>query len=312
MIVNPEGNVVLSSLGWVEGDAVWVLDTSSGDPTVVRFQSGARYASLHASGLNRFVVGHHFDGKRFELSVRTFAQPSVAEARAVISDHETALSGDPEAWRGLPFLFVEYLEFQPWRDFVLIRVLPSAGRVTIQRLEWYDDSYDKGYQGVTGVQSVPDDDAALIAVQRSSRLVLHDLETGRAKRFIDLADRGGSSALAFRPEAAELWATDYDTLLVLRTEDWRVIRSARLQDAAAGIQEFIGAFTFAVDGDCVVARPFSGDVVKLDRNLKVKRRASLGRQPLEAVALPGDAVVARDWKSGDLLQGSLKRTWFAG
>jgi len=35
-----------------------------------------------------------------------------------------------------------------------------------------------------------------------------------------------------------------------------------------------------------------------------------GRQPLEAVALPGGKIVARDWKTGDLLLGTLERRWF--
>jgi hypothetical protein len=41
--------------------------------------------------------------------------------------------------------------------------------------------------------------------------------------------------------------------------------------------------------------------------LKVAQVAKLGRQPLEAMALPGGDVVARDWKTGDLLRGTLKR-----
>ena len=63
MIVNPERSLVVSSLGWVEGDALWVLDTSRGTPTVVPLETGGRYASLHGSDLERFVVAHHFDDK---------------------------------------------------------------------------------------------------------------------------------------------------------------------------------------------------------------------------------------------------------
>jgi len=313
MIVNPERSLVVSSLGWVEGDALWVLDTSRGTPTVVPLETGGRYASLHGSDLERFVVAHHFDGKRFELSVRRFADPSQVQAHAVVTDREAKLAGDPAAWRGLPCLFVEYLAFSPWKDFVLIRVSPSVERVILQRLEWYDQSYDKGYQGVTGVLSVPEHDLALITIQRSSRLVLHDLNTGKAKRFIDLANRGGNPELAIRPAAGELWATDYDMLLVLRTKDWRVVRSARLQKAAAGTQQFVGKFAFAADGRCVLARPFSGDVVAVENDsLRVKSKARLGNQPLEVAALSDGNVVARDWKTGSLLQGVLRRSWFAG
>ena len=37
-----------------------------------------------------------------------------------------------------------------------------------------------------------------------------------------------------------------------------------------------------------------------------------GRRPLEVAALPRGEVVARDWKTGDLLRGKLERRWFAG
>ena len=311
MIANPNSNLLVSSLGWVEKDALWVFDASRTTASLVPLETGARYASLHSSGIDRFVVSHHFDSERFELSVRTFANPSQVQARAIISDRESKLTGDAAAWLGLPLLYVEHLTFHAWNDFVLIRVSPSVEAVSIQRLEWYGDDYDKGYQGVTGVVALPDD-LALITVQRSSRLVLHDLDTGKARRFIDLCNRGGNPELALRIEAGELWASDYDTLVVLRLDDWQVIRSRRLQDAAAGTQQFIGQFAFAPGGGCVVARPFNGDVVLLDRGLEVKRKATLGSQPIEVAALPDGHVVARDWKSGRLLRGALKRIWFAG
>jgi hypothetical protein len=61
----------------------------------------------------------------------------------------------------------------------------------------------------------------------------------------------------------------------------------------------------------VVARPFSADVVGVDvATLKITQSAKLGRQPLELVALPDGEVIARDWKTGDLLRGRLKRRSF--
>jgi hypothetical protein len=97
-------------------------------------------------------------------------------------------TGDPSAWTDVPLLYVEYLGFAPWKDFVLLKVSPMTGKMEVQRLEWYDDSYDKGYQGVIGVLQLPDDGSALVSVQRSSRLILHDLETGRQRRqFISVS-----------------------------------------------------------------------------------------------------------------------------
>jgi hypothetical protein len=307
MISNANGTIVLSSLGWVDGDALWVFDAASGRAETMPLKTGARYSSLHhAAGAERFAVGHHFAGARFELSVRTFADPSRVEARAVVSDRERTLTGDAAVWRDVPRLFVEYLAFSPWADFALISVSPLGEALSLQRFDWFDDSYDKAYQGITGVLRLPADDLALVSVQRSSRLVLHDLETGKARRFIDLAGRGGNPLLAFRHGGAELWATDYDTLVVLDAHDWQILRSARLQDAHAGTGQFIGHFAFATDGTCVVARPFSGDVVSVGgARLEIERSARLGQQPLEVAALPAGRVVARDWKTGALLRGVL-------
>lgn len=313
MIADPARTTLLSSMGWVDHDALWRFDVGGGTPETIPLNTGARYASLHYGGSGRFAVAHHFDGRRFEVSVRGFSAPRVVLARAVVEDGENSVAGDASAWTDVPRLYVEYLAFAPWHDFVLLRVSASTSTIEVQRLEWYGDSYDKGYQGVIGVLEVPGSGCALVSVQRSSRLILHDLETGRQRRSIDLCGRGGNGRLELRDSGKEVWASDYDTLAVVRTEDWQTLRSSRLQGAAAGTRQFIGDFSFAPDQElCAVARPFSGDVVGIDLGtLKIKHSAKVGRQPLEVVALRGGEVVARDWKTGDLLRGTLKRRWFA-
>ena len=314
MISNPEGITLLSCLGWVDHDALWRFDVTAGRIDSIPLGSGARYVSLHSWGADRFSVGHHFDGARFEVTVHSFSDPREVLARAVVKEGDKKLVGDPSAWRDVPHLYVEYLAFAPWKDFVLLKVCPSTDLLELQRLEWYDDAYDKEYQSVIGVLELPGEDSALVSVQRSSRLILHDLETGMKKGSIELAGRGGNPRLELRNAGKEIWASDYDTLVVIQKEDWRIIRSARLQGAVAGTQQFIGDFSFAPDGNvCVVARPFRGDVVGIDAaTLKIKRSARLGRQPLEVAAVQQGDVVARDWKTGDLLHGKLERRWFAG
>jgi hypothetical protein len=81
-----------------------------------------------------------------------------------------------------------------------------------------------------------------------------------------------------------------------------------MQEALGGTQQFMGEFAFAPDAPvCVVARPFAGDVVGVDtRTLKTVSSAKVGGQPLQVAALPGRRVVARDWKTGALLQGRLE------
>jgi hypothetical protein len=314
MIATPDGTAVLSSMGWVDGDALWRVDAASGRLDTIPLGTGARYSSLHhaGSGAGRFAVAHHFDGRRWEVSVRAFSAPDAVLARAAVDPSGTRADGDAAAWDSVPRLYVDYLGFAPWNSFVLLRMSPADAAIEIQRLAWYDESYDKAYQGIVGVLELPGADAALVSVQRSSRLILHDLGTNARRRAIDLGDRGGNPRLALRESGREVWASDYDAIAVLRTDTWQVDRRARLQGARAGTQQFIGGFAFAPDEPvCVVARPFSGDVIGIDpATLKTRRTARLGRQPLEVAALPGGEIIARDWQTGDLLRGALRRRWF--
>jgi hypothetical protein len=215
-------------------------------------------------------------------------------------------------WATVPLLYVEYLASEPWKDFVLVRLSPSSGEMEIIGLDWYDDTYDKGYQGVIDVVSFGD--CAIFAVQRSSTLIVQSLRNPDIRRAIALADRHGNPRPELRNSDRELWAIDYDTLVVVGTDDGRRLRCIRLQDARQGVNEFVGDFSFSPSGGlCMVARPFSGDVIALDPStLKTKASCRLGRQPLEVIALSESDLVSRDWKSGDVLRGTLKRRWFAG
>ena len=304
MIANRERTIVLSSLGWVDGDAIWAFEPESGKTRSIPQNTGARYTSLHSSDAERFVAVHHFDGDaRFMASVCLFSAPEVTVASANYQDGRTSITGAAASWNGLPQLYVQYFGGS-WNDCVLIRI--EAGHVHIQRLEWYDASYDKGYQSVVDVIALPDPQQALISVSRCSEIVLHDLETGRAIQKINLGGMQGNPKLALRHDGREVWATGYDTLAVVDTRTWRVLRKKRLQSAAAGTGQFIGDYSFSPDGNCVVARPYSSDVIAVDDRLKIRRQARLGRQPLEAIELPTGEVIARDWKSGDLLRGRMQ------
>jgi len=311
MISNPERTVILSSIGWIDRDALWRFDGSAGSEERLLLGSGARYLSLHSSGSSYFSVGHHFDGARFDLTLHRFSDPVNVVARATVDGEGTQMVGDSSAWKEVPLLYVEYLGFEPWKDFVLVKISPAP--IEVQRLEWYDGTYDKGYQGVIDVLAVPGEDLAFVSVQRSSEVILHDVQTGRKLGSIDLGGGAGNPRLRLRNRSDEIWASDYDTLVVIDGKARRIVRRARLQSAAAGTQRFIGDYSFAPDDQvCVVARPFSGDVVGVDvATLKVKSSARLGRQPLDVVALPRGEVVARDWKTGDFLRGRLERRWFA-
>src|SRR5215471_5098974 len=181
MTSKAERTVHLTSLGWVDHDALWRFDVRTSSVDSIPLASGARYVSLHASGSDTFAVAHHFDGARAEVTVRPVTDPARVLARAAVGDGTATLHGDVGAWHTVPRLYIAYLGFEPWKDFVLLNISISTGRIEVQRLEWYDNSYDKMYQGVVGVVEIPGEGSALVSVQRSSRLILHDLATGTRK-----------------------------------------------------------------------------------------------------------------------------------
>jgi hypothetical protein len=201
MISNPERTLLFSSIGWVDHDALWRFDATAAHDERLSLGSGARYLSLHSSGSAYFSVGHHFDGARLDLTVHRFSDPMNVVARATVDDEGRQMVGVASAWKEVPLLYVEYLGFEPWKDFVLLKISPSAAQIEVQRLEWYDGTYDKSYQGVIGVLAVPGEDFALVSVQRSSEVILHDLETGRKRGFIDLGGRGGNRVYSFGTRA---------------------------------------------------------------------------------------------------------------
>jgi hypothetical protein len=119
--------------------------------------------------------------------------------------------------------------------------------------------------------------------------------------------------LFFRRKANEVWADDYDTLIRLDPETWRIRDSVLLQGASNGCRQFIGTFAFNDDESlCAVPRPFSGDVIALNTSkFKVTHTCTLGDQPLLVSLLSDGTVWSRAWKTGELLRGSLKRKWLA-
>jgi len=310
MLANERGDAVISSLGWVDHAGLWVFCVSTGAPQSVLL-GDAKYLSLHDGVRDFFSVVHHFEGDRLEVTVHKFSEPAEPVSRASVTTGGSQILGDPSAWANVQTNYVSYYAGPLWSDFALVRVHPSEGRVELQQFAWYTDEYDKGYQGVVGVTEVPGEDLLIVSVQRDSRPILYDPLARSKVGSLELCGRGGNPSLFFRHHAHELWADDYDTIVKIEPRTWRVLKSRTLQGDAAGTRQFIGQFSFDRDETlCVVARPFSGDVIALSpRSLRPRFRCKLHGQPLEAVALPDRSVVARDWKSGALLRGELGRVW---
>jgi len=229
-------------MGWVDRDALWCFDVPGRKVRCLPLNTGSDFLTIHPGGLERFSLTHDFKGSRFELTVHDFSDPSWVAARATFTNADNKVTGDLLQWEGVPLWYVHYLSLWPWNDFVLLKISPASGRVEPQRLGWYDHTYDKGYQGVTGVLELPGENFALISVGRSSEVVLHDLESGTRKGTINLGGRGGNPTLRLGKTGQEIWATDYDTIAVIDRQDLRVLRTSRLQNSIDGTRKFIGDY----------------------------------------------------------------------
>jgi hypothetical protein len=273
--------------------------------------SDAKYLSLHAGTKGYFSVIHHYNGEQLCISAHSFTDPPKVLARVSFGPSGNVFEGDPTTWAHLPTAYVAYFKRPALSDFHLFLIEPIRPSTEIVTLDWYDDSYDKGYQGVVGVVKVPDEDKLIISVQRDSHPILYDLTQRKVISKLSLADRSGNPTLRFTQYPRELWADDYDTLLRLDPYDWRIKDSLLLQAASAGCRQFIGAYCFSQDESlCAVARPFSGDIVALNtKKFKITHTCKLGHQPLLVAVLSDGNVYGRDWKTGTLLKGQLKKKW---
>ncbi|RPI57508.1 MAG: hypothetical protein EHM55_01495 [Acidobacteria bacterium] len=304
MLVSADGRTVVSNLGWVDRGRLWLFDVGVRHERVIDLGQ-ATHLSLHLGSDDHFAVAHHYDGSRFEITVHHFSRIEVPIARAVVDTDGARLTGDSSAWACVPTNYTGYITSRAWKDFCLVRIEPAELRIEVERFGWYDESYDKGYQGVTGVTEIPGRTELLVSVQRSSRLVIYDPIARTKAGDVKLAGRGGNPTLFFRRRANELWADDYDTLLKLEPGSWRTLASRRMQRRWLGSRQFIGQFWFDHEESvCLVARPFSGDIVALDpRTLRTVATCTTQAQPLEAVLVGEANVIARDWKSGTLIAG---------
>jgi hypothetical protein len=308
MLTNTAETFVISHLGWVDGGGLWTFRV--GEQRARRVALGnAKYLTLHAGTDDHFSVVHRDEGSRVEITVHHFGDLGAPLGRAAVEAGSSTVSGATSIWSHVPTNYTAYYRGPFWSDYALVRVDPIKGSVSLQPFDWYNDEYDKGYQGIIGVTEIPGDSLLLISVQRDSRLVLYDPIAQAKRGLVELAARGGNPSLFFRSRANELWAVDYDTIVKVDPPSWRVLSARRLQGDSLGTNQFIGDIWFNRDETmCVVARPFSGDVIAIDLdNLKTRLRCKIGQQPLQAAVLEDGAVVARDWKTGELLQGQLRK-----
>jgi hypothetical protein len=290
MLTDLEGRVAFSNLGWVDRGSLWMYESARGERDPLRVADAASLR-LRRVGSDAFVCMAHSD-ERVELSVRAFAAPDVriATASAGAEDESAADKEFP------PFVTVAWFGR---RGYCLVRV--DSGRVSLTPLGWFNDdpSWDHGYQSVIDAVELPATGNLLFGLQRSSALILTDASGAGVLARIDLPGFYGNLTPTLLPGRGEVWVINSDTLVRLDATSVAVTGHVVL-----GESMWVSGRWFSSDEARVaVARPGSGDVVILDTDsLEIVRHVITGSEPLTAAVLHDGTVVARDWKTGDLLE----------
>ncbi len=311
MLTSPDRRIVISNLGWVDKSALWTYDAEADHEQAIQI-GDAKYLTLFPCKVpGQFAILHHYDGSRIRLSIHSFKNPAIRLASIERAGTVSSVEGDEKVLRNARRYYAAFFDSGQGRNFHLLRIDAEQGQIRADNFDWYDRSYRRAHQGIVGLLELPHGNV-IVSIQRDSCPVLYDPATRRVIRKLTLAGRAGSPVLCLLPQRREVWASDYDTILKLDIESMKVKGSRRLQQSADGTAHFIGRWNFNHDGSlCIVPRPFSGDVVAISTGtLRVRYAARLGGQPLEATVLNGKRVIARDMKTGALLRGSFRRTWF--
>jgi YVTN family beta-propeller protein len=307
MIVSPSAGVALSNLGWVDRGSLWLLRTGEIDPEHIELDDAEhlRLAAGTASD-DVFTVAHHYSSaERCLVTAHLASRPSEVIASVSTDGWKVATVGALSAFAGQKRLHVTYLRGGKFGNGGYFVIDIAESTVRVRRLDWFDDrTYDHGYQSVMSALLIPGQ-GYLFGVQRSSELVLCDPTDLAVIRRVRLTGSLGNPTPFLRDTGRELWAVDYDTVVRLDTSSWRVTGEWRGQQDVQGTGMFLGEPWLSPDEDKIlVARPGSGDVVALDpATMKVRDQWYTGRQPL-ACALLDRQLIARDWKTGDLLRSS--------
>lgn len=311
MFISPDSRFIISHLGWVDKSALWIYDVVNDTVNLVPVGS-TKYLSLYScKDKNQFAVFHHSDGTLIRLTVHSFDNPANPLCTIERSGEKTQVQGDFEVLKNAPRYYVAFYNPGYNADFHLISMNLTQGEIQADRFDWYDNSYDKGYQGIVGVIEL-DSGNLIVSVQRDSQPIVYDPETKTVVRKLSLAGSHGNPKFRFASQRGEIWADDYDTILKFDSKTLILKASQRLQMATTGTAQFIGDWTFNNDETlCLVARPFNGDVVAISTDdLKIKYVAKTGKQPLQSVFVSNGNIIGRDWQTGTLLKGSLRRKWF--
>src|ERR1700676_3407700 len=315
MIVNAEGTLALSSLRWIDRGTLWSYVLGAPEPKQYRL-SNARWLALVQGTADYFALVHHFEDGRVQLTAHSYGNISeiIAAIELQIEDVKSIdvkipiprFVGESSAWSFLPKAHV----IRPFGESFLLLIDWRQKATEIQSLSWHKEAYNTMYQEILNVTEIPGSSFLIFPIQRDSEPVLYDPSTRAIVKKLKLGGESGAPQLFFRRNAAELWASDYDTLVRIDSRNWNVISRMKLQEGTGGmVRSNIGQFYLGPEeGLCLFARPYSGDVVGVDPSaFTVTLQVETEGQPQDVGLLSSGLAVARDLKTGRLLQGILQR-----
>jgi hypothetical protein len=197
MIINASCTQAVSTLGWVHKGSLWVYKIGDASSCVFEL-SNAKYLTIKNGKDDFFSVVHHCDGDKLEISAhnqcdpgRSISSTSLRRTDRLSARTSSTISGDVSVWRQLPRAYVAFV----FDDYHLIWI-DRDGIASLQTFRWYsNDNYNKGYQGIVGVEELPDTHLLIVSVQRDSNPILFDPESGKIVRKLHLAESRRRNAL---------------------------------------------------------------------------------------------------------------------
>jgi hypothetical protein len=310
MISDTKLRVAISNLGWVDKGNLWIYDNRNMSCNSFPL-SDSKYLSLFEGNNDYFSICHNFEDTRFDISIHHFDDPVISLCKLTFDNYKTKIEGNKDIIRFVPQYYLARLKIHDNFNSHLILIQEDKLIVDDSKIEWYNNGhFDFNYQGLSGVYEFNDE--LLFCVQRNGSIYRLNKLTNELISKVDLAQHGGNPKIIFYNDKTRLITDDYNTILLVNTMNWRIEKKVCLQESENGISQFIGSFNLSKKNDLItLARPFSSDVIMLDNNLKIRYTCKIGRQPLEAIVLESKKVIARDWKTGDLLTGKMKRKFLA-
>jgi hypothetical protein len=290
MIFDPATQTLIDNQGWVDKGGLWIYDLATKAERLMPIE-GAAYLTIRAGADGLFRLTHHQSPEQ-TVSIRHMSDPQRVLASVALADPNCPFTGDRTLWNKVEPALV----FSTSSAQRLLRIDGQRESCLELNRSWYNgDNYDLDYQGLVDCITPPGANFVIVAVQRSSTLILVDYVANAKCGEIELAGRRGNPKLRMRSNF-DFLASDHDTMCLVNLRDMGVVASECLQGATAG---WIGDYSEATRNAIAVARPHSGDVIIVDATTFAQiDRIQVPDQPLKVAMISDREIVTRDWKTG--------------